>query len=541
MQEARARELCKANGWEMLESYVDVMTGKSTKRPALKRFEADMRAGRFDAVICYKVDRLGRNRRHLPDMLMYIREKGIKLVSMTQQIDMTTSAGRFQLDVLIAAAVFEIENMGERVSDTMLHIAKQGRHTGGRAPYGYRYLKKRIEVDEQGRETTIPGRLEIIPEQAEVVRLAFETYLEKGMNETARVLNAAGYRSAEGKPWTMRKLQQMVLNPIYGGERGVRRRPTMNGKPAKWSTALNEIQDWLIVPSNHEAIVAPEVTARARARYVEHRKLPSRTRTDKRPFTGLMVCGLCGRRLMVHTNGWDERYLCPHRAVKACDLPSVPCEWLYQDIIQAIAVAVDGSTLNQAAAKRKGKVAPIRQEQSMERQVAAKQRELSKLEFKFDNDVIDGETFIRERKRILSEIESIQAGQPRKASPMAPILPASFGETWAILDAPEHSQSRRNLIHMLVRQIVCDQEKAVVHFHTFASVEGLPESIEVARWGERRPVYLRRQWSRNAEACVSCGGTELPVFAKDKCVRCYNRDYYRSKLSVEARKGSQDS
>lgn len=214
MQEARARELCDQHGWEMLPVYCDILSGKSAKRPALKRFEEDMRAGRFQAAICYKVDRLGRNRRHLPDLLMVIRERNVQLVSMTQQIDMTTAGGRFMLDVLIAAATFEVEQMGERISDTLLHIGKQGRPTGGSVPYGYVYHPKHDEH---------PGTLEIIEAEAEVVRIAFERYLASTITGTAKALNQGGYRTRSGAPWDATAIRTMILNPLYGGERALRR------------------------------------------------------------------------------------------------------------------------------------------------------------------------------------------------------------------------------------------------------------------------------------------------------------------------------
>lgn len=488
MQEARAREICEAHGWEMLPIYLDVMTGKKDKRPSLIRLEKDLKSGAIDAVICYKVDRLGRTRNKLYELLDYIQQRDIKLVSMTQQFDTTTASGRLMLGILIDFAVYEVEQLGERAADTLLHIAKQGRPPTGVAPYGYRYVPI-------NRETGEGGVLEIVPEEAEGVRLAFDAYLRLGsLSKVALALNSAGYRTRKGRLWAMETVRAMLVNPLYGGERALRRYRKRGNKATTVNAAIQAMQDWELVPANHEPIVPVEVAREVRQAYLRSRLTSPRSRTAGSPWTGMLVCRYCGakmRRSTPQTSG--PVYRCPNRGFAGCEMRTVQEEWLNHDVIAAVSQAVDDARAIQQGLEGgpKGRPVALAQPPNRERQIAALKRKLDRLELRFDNEIIGGDEYLRERKAIFAELEAAQADTPKPSQPPRLILPESLERDWpSLLGDPEGIEIARRLIGSLVSRVIVDLDQGTVELE---AVEGfkMPERIEVERWPKHTRAWKR--------------------------------------------------
>jgi DNA invertase Pin-like site-specific DNA recombinase len=102
------RRFCGARGWQLCKEFVDSgVSGTKERRPALDELVTDAKRRRFDVVVCWRLDRLGRNLRHLVMLLEELQALGIGFVSLGEGIDLGTPAGRSQLHVLAALAEFE--------------------------------------------------------------------------------------------------------------------------------------------------------------------------------------------------------------------------------------------------------------------------------------------------------------------------------------------------------------------------------------------------------------------------------------------------
>lgn len=528
MQEARAREVCESHGWQFTEVYLDVMSGKRDARPALARLEKALKAGEIDAIICYKVDRLGRTRRKLYELLELIQQRGIRLVSLTQQIDTTTASGRLMLSVLIDFAVYEVEQSGERISDTLLHIAKQGRHPTGNAPFGYRYEPIRRELDAEGREVRSGGRLVIEETEAEVVRAAFDAYRQLGsLAGTAAALNRAGHRTRQGKLWSPDVVRMLITNPAYGAERALRRWKARGGKAVSSAATLRAMPNWELVPADHEPIVPREVAREVRERYWDSRIVPPPTRNADSPWVGLVICRACGEKLRrTHPSTSGPRFRCHTRTYGDCPMRSVPEAWLNHEVITALSrVLDDARAVPKALEGREASLPPaLTPAPTRERVLGALRRKLERLELRFDNEIIDGDTYLRERKAILAEIDAAQADARKPAASPRVELPESLDEVWgALLESPEGVMIARRMIQALISRVMVDGELGVVELHAVDGLE-LPERIEVARWPLYAKHHLMRGWSKVAPACVDCGTTDRRHWASGRCRPCYTRE-----------------
>jgi DNA invertase Pin-like site-specific DNA recombinase len=109
------RRYVEARGWTAVE-YVDHgVSGSKDSRPALDKLVKDARRRKFDVVVTWKLDRLGRNLKHLITLLDDLQALGGAFVSLGEGIDATTPAGKLQMHILGAIAEFERGRIVERV------------------------------------------------------------------------------------------------------------------------------------------------------------------------------------------------------------------------------------------------------------------------------------------------------------------------------------------------------------------------------------------------------------------------------------------
>src|SRR6201991_2180584 len=163
-------------GWMLLRGRYDDggFSGGGTDRPALQRLLEDVRAGRVDVIVVYKVDRLTRSLADFAKLVELFDQHSVSFVSVTQQFNTTTSMGRLTLNVLLSFAQFEREVTSERIRDKIAASKRKGLWMGGPLPLGYELRD---------------GRLTVVEDEAERVRLIFRKYLEvSGINELARDL-----------------------------------------------------------------------------------------------------------------------------------------------------------------------------------------------------------------------------------------------------------------------------------------------------------------------------------------------------------------
>jgi DNA invertase Pin-like site-specific DNA recombinase len=129
-QLAELRRYVAARGWSAFEYSDQGVSGSKERRPALDRLLADARRRRFDVLVCWRLDRLGRNLRHLVILLEELQALGIAFVSLGEGIDATTPAGKLQMHILAAIAEFERARIAERVRAGLQRARMQGKRLG---------------------------------------------------------------------------------------------------------------------------------------------------------------------------------------------------------------------------------------------------------------------------------------------------------------------------------------------------------------------------------------------------------------------------
>ena len=124
------RRYVEARGWTGTEFVDSGVSGTKDRRPALDALMKDARRRRFDVLVVWRLDRLGRNLKHLVTLLEDVQAVGIAFVSLGEGIDCTTAAGRLQLHVLAALADFERARIAERVRAGLARVRASGKRLG---------------------------------------------------------------------------------------------------------------------------------------------------------------------------------------------------------------------------------------------------------------------------------------------------------------------------------------------------------------------------------------------------------------------------
>ena len=201
-------EVCKKwaedNDIEIVGIYPDeALTGRTDKRPNFQRMIRDAKTGKFDYIIVYKIDRFARNRYDSAIYKAQLKKYGVRVVSAMENIA-DGPEGIILESVLEGMAEYYSANLAQNVLRGMQQKAEQGKYMGGTVPLGYKINSdKDYVVDEN---------------TAVVVRRIYEMYADGyTVKEICQELNAAGYKTSTGKPFSYHSLHRILSNPKYIG------------------------------------------------------------------------------------------------------------------------------------------------------------------------------------------------------------------------------------------------------------------------------------------------------------------------------------
>lgn len=284
-QQAMAEAWCAARGVHLVETFTDVMSGGSASRPSLERLREALLAKRADMVLVYKVDRLSRNTGDYMALLREFEERGVGLASLTQDIDATSTMGRFVLRLLINVAEMESDQTADRMRDSIRFRVAKGRLLGGpQPPLGYRRTK------EDGQSAWVVDEGE-----AATVRRAFAALLQAGtVLGTIALLKAEGLHPRSGR-WTAYGLTGLLKNPNYRGASAYCKRRTVRGADGRKRTERVPPEHWVLVEGAVPAIVPEGLWHQVQAQLETMRPAPGQKGPNaKHAWTGLLRCGACG-------------------------------------------------------------------------------------------------------------------------------------------------------------------------------------------------------------------------------------------------------
>ena len=350
-QKARMKAFADYNDYEIVGEYEDAgKSGKSIEgRFEFNRMMEDIKSGKDGVafVLVFKLSRFGRNAADVLSTLQIMQDFGVNLICVEDGIDSSKDAGKLMISVLSAVAEIERENIRVQTMEGRIQKAREGKWNGGFAPYGYRL---------------VDGKLEINEEEAPAIRTIFDQYVHTdiGSNGIAKYLENHGIHKIQrqnGKnPLFDSHLIRLILkNPVYCGKIAYGRRKTEKVHGTRNDYHLVEQDNYILVDGLHEPIVTEEVWQAAQVKLLAQAKKYEHVNRGKDERThllsGIVKCPICGAGMYGNKSIKHKKdgtkykdfyyYGCKHRSMTRghkCDYKKQIREELLDDAVAEIIV-----------------------------------------------------------------------------------------------------------------------------------------------------------------------------------------------------------
>jgi len=343
-QQGACKRYADAMGYHVVKTFSD--EGKSGKNTAGRpQFLAMLDAianqnEKVDYIIVFKLSRFARNAADTISSVQLLQDYGVNLISIEDGIDTSKDSGKLLLSVLAAVYELERENIRVQTMAGRVQKAREGKWNGGFAPYGY-ILKN--------------GELEIVEEEAEVVRIIYERFVSTtwGIAKIADYLNnnykKVARKTASRDYFTAQLVVGVLDNPLYMGKMPYGRHKTVKIEGTRNEYKIRKQKEYPIYDGIHEAIISEEIWNLAQDR-----------RKNTKPFTkihsldhehilsGILKCPICGKSMYGNVNRKRHPktgefykdhwyYACKHRA----HIDGVPCSYHKQWNQEKVNTAVE--------------------------------------------------------------------------------------------------------------------------------------------------------------------------------------------------------
>lgn len=292
MQRKRCRRFAEQMGWtivcELQEEGVSGHKVRAENRDKIQQIKEYATKGKFDILLVFMFDRIGRISDETPFVVEWFIRNGIRVWSATegeQKIESHTD--RLTNFIRYWQADGESQKTSVRTANSLHILTEDGCFTGGTCAYGYKLVKKG-RTNKRKQEV---NDLVICEDEAYIVRIIFQKAATEGFGaqRIANYLNANGYKNRSGKNWHPSSINGILRNIQYIGimRSGESRSKVQEHLRVVDDKTFDTVQRMLAVRSKQNEAV---------------RSAPINTRGDSL-LAGNVFCGHCGARLCITTSG----------------------------------------------------------------------------------------------------------------------------------------------------------------------------------------------------------------------------------------------
>jgi len=267
--------------WIYAGVYVDeAKTGTRDTRDGFQNLIADCRAGKVDMILTKSISRFARNTVSLLEIARECKALGVDIYFEEQNIHTISGDGELMMTILASYAQEESLSASENQKWRILKNFQEGKPWSGTI-HGYRYEN---------------GKYVIVPEEAALIQKIFQWYLDGyGYNAIARGLNAEGARTRNDKLWYQSTIMAILRNEAYTGDLLLQKTYRENHMTKRKRFNQGE-HPMFRVEEAHEAIICKETFDAVQNEIAcrANRFQKPVTTKPEHPFSGKLVCGVCG-------------------------------------------------------------------------------------------------------------------------------------------------------------------------------------------------------------------------------------------------------
>lgn len=287
-------------------------SGKSIARPQFQEMLRDIRQGRIEKLIVYKLDRISRSLNDFSGLMELFKKYNVEFYSTVESFDTGTAIGRAMLGIIMVFAELERENILLRVKDNYYARGEKGMFLGGPPIYGF-----------DKKTTTLAGikTSMLIPNSSiETIRYLYSAYRERGtsLGELVKTLNEREIPSPNGALWDSCKISRLLRSPTYvcadvevyryfkekgakisnpvedfTGERGCFLYGKRPGNERKYAN----VHDHVLSLGLHDGVISPELWLAVQRKLDSNSQLKKGKSGSYSWLTGMIKCGKCGYAL----------------------------------------------------------------------------------------------------------------------------------------------------------------------------------------------------------------------------------------------------
>lgn len=386
-------EYAEKNGYRIVEWYIDkAASGKEVagRDEFLRMYRTFDSKTPTKALIVWSTSRAFRNATESAIYRERLRNKKIKLLSVTQTIDEDTHTGRMMTDIIARIDQYKVEEIGAHVSAAARLLIQEGFFAGGTVPFGY----TKVPVMFNGSE-----RWKLIPYEPEapIIKQMFDLY-ESGQNliAIAKTLKKQGTISRKGTPFHRDSIRWILGNLVYVGKRHYK---------------MNDGQD-AFNPNYCEPLISQEQFDRVQKLLQEQKNaVKGRERKHIYPLVGKINCTYCGRKITGTSTKSTLYYQCFNRRT-GCPCKSMRADWLEGEVLKAINTHILSSKgmdsiVKQVMAKIKKAPAEARDRKQLMQRKSELLSEISEIVQMKLKKQIDEETMIHMKTPMQNEVDHI--------------------------------------------------------------------------------------------------------------------------------------
>lgn len=293
-------------------------SGGNTKRPKFQEMLKLCRKKQIKCIVCYRLDRISRNVSDYSALIEELNKLDVSFISINEKFDTSTSMGRAMMYIASVFAQLERETIAERIRDNMIELAKDGRWLGGNPPTGYKSAETIGSITIEGKKRKA-RMLEIIPTEAETVRLIYKKFLEfNSLTKTETFLIQNNYLTKTGKRFSRFAIKNILTNPVYliadetawnyfemkkadvfsnksefNGQHAIMAYNKTSQKTGK-TNEIRDIKEWIMAVGKHQGIINSSEWIKVQT-ILEQNKSKSyrKARSNTALLSGLLYCGNC--------------------------------------------------------------------------------------------------------------------------------------------------------------------------------------------------------------------------------------------------------
>ena len=300
--------------WEFIGVYADeALTGTKESRAEFQQLLEDCRVGKIDMVITKSISRFARNTVTLLETVRELKAINVDVFFEEQNIHSNSGEGEMILTFLATFAQEESRSVSENMKWRISKDFEQGIMWGGKPCLGYNLENK---------------KLILVPEEAAVVRLIYQLYLDgNGDEQICKILAAKEIIPKTGTRWYWSTIKSILNNYNYTGDLVLQKTYRENHLTKKKKVNTGEFNQY-IVREDHEPIISKEIFEKVqKVRLNRLMKIKAGQTYNKYPFSGMIRCGLCSRGYTHKTTQHNEIWKCSYsnkRGIHTCASKQVP-------------------------------------------------------------------------------------------------------------------------------------------------------------------------------------------------------------------------